>query len=60
MEGFEKGLKNITMHIDVEDSKHCANIYNGVKEVLNRWIAGSTIKRTGILDIETKTRYLEH
>lgn len=60
MESFEKGLKNTAMYIDVEGGEHCDNVYNVVKEVLNRWIVGSTTKKTSILYIETKIGCLEH
>lgn len=36
VEGFEKGLKNIAMYVDVESGERCANVYSVVKEVLDK------------------------
>lgn len=59
VEGFEKGLKTIAMRINIESSNHCDVVQDIIRKALDRWVVGSTIKKIGILNIETNIKCLE-
>ncbi len=54
IEGFESGLKDIVMSIEIESSSSCRDVEEVLKKTLRGWVVGSTIARTGILRIEKK------
>jgi len=56
LEEYDKGFKKIVLNVYIESGELCDDVNNVIKKALSGWIVGSTLMRTGILEIKTDIR----